>query len=75
MKDDYVEKVNNINKIIAKASMDSHIVKIPNEMTIHGINKNQNIPSYIQLKAKEWWDTLFDFLESIFSNNGCTLIM
>ena len=75
MKDVYLVKVNNINVIVTKACVDLVIVQIPNGMRVHGINEGQSIPSWMQLKANELWETLFNILESILLDNGCTFIM
>ena len=74
MKNVSLGNVNNINGVVTKAC-DLIIVNFPNGMSYHGINKGQSIPSWMQLKANEWCEMLFDFLESILSNSGCTLIM
>lgn len=73
MKNVSLGNVNNINGVVTKAC-DLIIVNFPNGMSYHGINKGQSIPSWMQLKADEWWKTLFDLLDSIFLSIGCTLI-
>ena len=75
MKDVSLGKINNVNGIVTKACVDLIIIDIPDGMPIHGIDEGRTIPSWMQLKTDEWWETLFDFLESILSDNGCTLIM
>ena len=74
MKDVSLEEINKVNRIVAKACVDLIIVEILDRMLVHDINKGQSIPSWMQLKADEWWKTLFDLLDSIFLSIGCTLI-
>lgn len=62
MKDvSFGEKKNYINGSVTKACVDIIIVDILYGMLVHSISKGHNIHSWMQLKAYEWWKTLFDF--------------
>ena len=52
---------NYVNGSVTKAYVDIIIVDILYGMLVHSISKGHNIHSWMQLKAYEWWKTLFDF--------------
>lgn len=75
MKDVSLGEINKINIIVIKAFVDQIIVDILDGMLVHSIDEGCSILFWMHLKANGWWETLFDFLRSIFWDSGCILIM